>query len=131
MKNSTEIYENSDGTVRFYIAYSSKKFSTGILILKPGTSFQKHNRPNAIENLTQISGKCLMKIFGKNNHYTDYKLNPGEGIRVRKGRYHIHSNPYNEISITLWAAEGDIVEIINEIRRTYKKITTNIPKNPF
>lgn len=128
---NTEIYENNDGNVRIYIAYSSNKFSTGLLILKPGAFLPKHNRPKAIENLTQIYGSCLMKIFDKVDHSKNYRLNPGEGVRMYKGQYHIHSNPYSEDSITLWTAEGDIIEILNEIRRTHKKITTNTPKNPF
>ena len=128
-KNSTEIYQTDDSLVTFHISYSSKNFSTGILLLKPGVILPKHNRPNAVENLTQIAGKCLMKLFDENNKPIDYEVDPGEGIRMPKGQYHIHSNPYHENSITLWMAEGDITGIIENIRNMNKKIISNLPKN--
>lgn len=80
--NGIEIYESKDGAARFYIAYVSKDCSTGIMILKPKAALPKHNRPNAIENLTQISGKCLMKLFDKNDNQTDIELTVGEGVRM-------------------------------------------------
>lgn len=120
--NNIEIYDNSDGKVRFYITHSDENFSTGIMIIKPDTSLPKHNRPFAVENLTQISGKCLVKVFDDTDQPNEYELTPGEGIRIEKAKYHIHSNPFNEISATLWLAEGNIVDIIDNIRKTYIKI---------
>ena len=125
MKNkqkNIEIYDSVDGNSRFYIAYSGKDFSTGIMVIKPGISLPKHNRPLAIENLTQISGKCLIKIIDEDEKITDYELNSGESIKIEKGKYHIHANPHEDISVTLWMADGDIVDIIETIRKIYRKV---------
>lgn len=119
-----EIYENNDSTVRFYISYSDKKISTGILVLQPNTSLSKHNRPLAIENDTQIAGSCAMTLFEEDKE-KNIELKPGKGIQIPKGQYHIHSNPFNEVSVALWKAEGDITEIIDDIRKTFKKLPSN------
>lgn len=124
-----EIYQAPDGQVRFYFSHSDEHFTTGVMVLQPGTALPKHNRPLAFENLTQISGACLMTLFDANNTPKDYELTVGEGIRLQKGQWHIHANPYKETSITLFIAEGSIVEIMQALRETYQKITTNIPKN--
>ena len=128
-KNGITIYENNEKTARFYISYVSEECSTGILFLAPGASLSKHNRPHAIENLTQISGTCLMTLFDKQDDKKEIVLGVGEGIRMDKGEYHIHANPYKEESITLWKAEGDIRDIIENIKKTNKQVNTNIPKN--
>jgi hypothetical protein len=46
-----------------------------------------------------------------------------------KGQWHIHGNPYDEISVTIFKIEGDILNIMEILRKTNKKITTNTPKN--
>lgn len=114
-----EIYESSDRKIRFYIAHSDKKLSTGLLLLEPRTELQKHNRP-ALEQLTQIYGTCTMKLFDKNK-IKKIILKEGDELKVPPNQYHIHSNLTNKKSITMWKAEGDITAIIETIRKTFKK----------
>ncbi len=120
-KSNVEVYESESGDVRFYIAYSDNKISSGILVMKPYASLPKHNRPLAIENDTQISGKCLMTLF-YDNREESVELGAGEGIQMDRGQWHIHANPFDDVSVTLWKAEGDITEILSVIRKSYRKI---------
>lgn len=128
-KNPIEIYETPEGGARFYFSHSDKNFTTGVLILQPKAALPRHNRPFAFENLTQVFGKCNMSLFDENNERVDYELKAGEGIRMPEGQWHIHGNPYNEISVTLFKAEGDITEIMNTLRQMNRKLETNNPKN--
>ncbi len=129
--NSTAIFETEDGSARFYFSHSSTDFTTGILVLKPGAALPKHNRPHAIENLTQVAGKCLMTLFDEDGTSKEYALQPGEGVRMHEGQFHIHANPFEETSLTLFIAEGDIVDIVDQVRKTMKRVTTNTPKKIY
>lgn len=124
-----EIYDTPDGKARFYFSHSDESMTTGVLVLQPGASLPKHNRPNGIENLTQISGTCKMTLFDEQDQPTDYILKVGEGVRMYKGQWHIHANPFDEVSITLFKLEGNIVDIMKILRETSTKIDTNSPKN--
>lgn len=130
-ENSIEIYESPDKSSRFYFSHSDKCCTTGVLVLEPRAALAKHNRPKAIENLTQVSGKCLMTLFDENDNPTEIELNKGEGIKMPKGQLHIHANPYDQISITAFKADGDILEIMKKIREGNKKLGINKPKNLF
>jgi len=127
--NAIEIYESSDGKARFYFSHSDNERTTGVLVLQPQSALPKHNRPFSVENLTQISGTCLMTLFDEHDKPTKIELAEGEGIKMYKGQWHIHANPYDEVSVTLFKAEGDITQIIEVLRNTNKKIDSNIPKN--
>lgn len=70
-----------------------------------------------------------MTLFDEHDNPTEIELAKGEGVRMYKGQWHIHANPYDEVSITLFKAEGDISHIMDTLRKTSKKIDTNIPKN--
>lgn len=124
-----EIYETPDGKARFYFSHSDEQFTTGILVIQPGAALPKHNRPLAYENLTQVIGKCRMTLFDNNDNPTDYDLVPGEGIRMEKGQWHIHANPFDEVSATLFKAEGNILDVMKVLKETNTLITTNKPKN--
>lgn len=128
-ENPIEIYEAENGGTIFYFSHSDNKLTTGVLVLKPGVALPKHNRPLAIENLTQISGKCLMTLFNANNEPREIELAAGEGIRMPKGQWHIHANPYEEVSVTLFKAEGDISEIVKSIKSLSRRSNSNTPKN--
>lgn len=47
-------------------------------------------------------------------------LNEGESIDIPPLKHHVHSNPFDKISITFWKANGDITEIIDNIRKKSK-----------
>lgn len=127
--NAIEIYETQDGKARFYFSHSDTGHTTGVLVLQPHAALPKHNRPHAVENLTQVSGTCLMNIFDEHDVPNDIELLVGEGVRMPKGQWHIHANPYDEVSVTIFKAEGDIADIVKILKQTTKKIDTNIPKN--
>jgi quercetin dioxygenase-like cupin family protein len=112
-----EKYNLEQGNIM--IAFSDKNISVGTLEIKPKMELTKHNRP-VLESLFQLKGKCLMKLFNEDNSIKEIILNEGDSIDIPTYKYHIHSNPFNETSITFWKANGDITEIIDNIRKSNK-----------
>ncbi|MCK5476699.1 MAG: hypothetical protein KAI55_02160 [Candidatus Aenigmarchaeota archaeon] len=108
-----ELYNLPTGNIM--IAFSDKNLSVGTLELNPNQELLKHNRP-VIESLFQLEGRCVMKFFEEYGDTKEVILNEGDSININPGKYHIHSNPYNEKSITFWKANGDITKIIDNIR---------------
>ena len=113
---SFEKYDLPQGKIM--IAFSDKNLSVGTLEINPKQKLSKHNRP-VLESLFQIEGKCLMEIFEKEG-IREVALNKGDSIDIEPSKFHIHSNPFDEKSITFWKANGDITEIINAIRQNNK-----------
>lgn len=97
------------------IAHSDHDLSVGVLGIDPGRELSSHNRP-ALESLFQIKGKCIMKLFEVDDTVREIILEEGESIDIPPLTFHIHSNPFNDESITFWRARGDITEIIQRIR---------------
>ena len=112
---SFEKYNVPEGYIM--IAFSDKKLSVGILGINPGKELAKHNRP-VLESLYQIKGSCVMKLFEEDGKIKEVVLKEGESIDIPPFKFHIHSNPNKEESIAFWKASGDIVGIINKIRRS-------------
>ncbi|MCX6727279.1 MAG: cupin domain-containing protein [Candidatus Saccharibacteria bacterium] len=118
-----ETWESSDGKARFSFSHSDEIFTTGILTLQPGAELARHNRPLARENLLQISGSCKMTLSdenGDNEHV--HELTPGISLSMDKGQWHVHANPFDEESITLFKADGDITAVMKVVRETMVKI---------
>lgn len=111
---SFEKYNLPQGQIM--IAFSDKKLSVGTLQLNPNTELSKHNRP-VPESLFQLKGTCVMKLFEDDGSTKDIVLNEGESLDISPKKFHIHSNPTKDISITLWKASGDITKIIGDIRK--------------
>lgn len=111
---SFETYDIKQGQIM--IAFSDNNMSMGTLNINPGQELQKHNRP-VKESLFQIKGRCIIKIFDDDQNIRDVILKEGDSIDIQKEKYHIHSNPYNELSITFWKADGNITNIIDNIRK--------------
>jgi hypothetical protein len=63
-----------------------------------------------------------MKVFDDNDQPTDHILNVGDSLRMAKGQFHIHANPYHETSHTLFKAEGDITEIMMTLRANFTRL---------
>lgn len=101
---------------KIMIAFSDKRLSVGTLHINSGQALAKHNRP-VPESLFQIKGSCVMKLFGEDGSTKDVVLKEGESLDIPPKKFHIHSNPYNEPSITFWKASGDITKILEEIRK--------------
>jgi hypothetical protein len=117
-----EIWEDPSTYVRFYFSHSSPEFTTGVMMIPAETELPKHNRPLAIENLVQISGKCLMTLFDDENNAEEHVLEVDSILSMKLGQYHIHANPYSEASYTLFKAVGDITAIVENVRQNFTKI---------
>ena len=101
----------------FYLGESTEEKSVGYLELKPHTSLTIHNRMGGIENLTQVEGNCVMVVFDTSNG-TNYNLGKDDKLRIEpEGVWHIHSNPFDNTSLTYWHFEGDIRHIIDAIKK--------------
>ena len=111
---SFEVYKLPEGKIM--IAHSDKSMSIGILELNPQQALSKHNRP-ALESLFQIKGSCTIKLFNKDLGIEEVVLNEGDSIDITSGQFHIHSNPNDEPSVTLWKASGDITDVIDNIKK--------------
>ena len=108
-----EIYKIPQGKI--IIIFSDKNLSIGLLELNPKKELALHNRP-VMEELLQIYGSSIIKIF-KNKNKKNIKLNKNKMIKIPAKQYHIHSNPMNKKSITLWKFNGNITKIITEIKK--------------
>ncbi|MFA6325181.1 MAG: cupin domain-containing protein [Candidatus Paceibacterota bacterium] len=120
--NYIEAYEDKDKIVKFYFTHSSPEFTTGVMIIQPHKELPKHNRPLAIEHLIQISSTCVMKLFIDETNFEEKVMNPGDCIQIPQAQYHIHSNPSDLESVTLFRAEGDITKVMEVIRKEYNEI---------
>jgi mannose-6-phosphate isomerase-like protein (cupin superfamily) len=114
-----EIYKIPQG--KMVIAYSSEKLSIGLLELDPKQELAKHDRP-CIENLIQISGTCMMKLFEGENLVKEVPLKENESLEIPANVFHIHSNPADEKSVTLWRFDSDITKVISSIRSSNPKL---------
>jgi quercetin dioxygenase-like cupin family protein len=124
-----EIYETPDGLARFSFSHSDQNFTTGVLTLSPGARLPVHNRPGGFENLTQIYGKCEILLFDEQNDSEPVRtleLNVNDTLVMNRGRWHIHANPSDEISITLFKLVGDITEIMSKLRVSNKQVNQNL-----
>ncbi|MFC1627215.1 hypothetical protein ACFL18_01500 [Patescibacteria group bacterium] len=101
----------------FYLGESTKEKSVGYLKLKPNSSLTLHNRWGGIENLTQVKGKCIMVIFDKSEG-TNHLIKKDDKLSIKpEGVWHIHSNPFDQHSLTYWHFDGDIRKIIADIKK--------------
>ncbi len=108
-----ELYNIPQG--RIMIAFSDKNLSVGTLEINPKQELSKHNRPVS-ESLFQVRGKCVMKLVEDDGGIKEVILNEGDSLNIHAEKYHLHTNPFDEVSITFWKASGDITKIIEDIR---------------
>jgi len=122
--NPFETWKDPATGVEFSFSHSDEDFTTGVMYLPPHSELPKHNRPKAFENLKQIAGKCKMTVFDLDNEEcpSEVILAPGNTLRMEKAQFHIHANPYDEKSYTLFKAEGDITEIMKTLRENFIRI---------
>ncbi len=121
--SSFEVWASPDGQARFYFSHSDKKFTTGVLMLQPGAQLPKHNRPLAHENLIQVGGECQMTLMDDAGEIKEeHVLRVGDSLRMNRGQWHIHANPFPNASLTLFKAEGDITAVVNTLRKSFTKI---------
>lgn len=120
-----ESYIDKDGIVKFFFSHSNSEFTTGVMVIAPNKELPKHNRPLAIENLIQISGQCVIKLFSDDVKFIEHILTPQDYFQISQGAFHIHANPFNQESITFFRAQGDITEVMKNLRNTFNKIELN------
>ncbi|HUB94255.1 MAG TPA: hypothetical protein VMB52_07175 [Verrucomicrobiae bacterium] len=118
-----EVWEDPEQEARFCFAHVGTDFSTGVLLLKSGAELPKHHRPLAYENLFQIEGRSQVILLSEEGSVeATHDLTPGTSLQMKKGQWHIHSNPFPEPSVTQFKADGDITEIVEQMRHKYTKI---------
>lgn len=123
MEAAFEVWEDPSTEARFCFSHSDSAFTTGVLILKSDTELPKHNRPLAFENLLQVSGVSQVTLLNDEGIVEDsYDLRPGTILRMQKGQWYIHSNPFEEESITFFKAAGDITAVVQKIREVFTSI---------
>lgn len=119
-----EIWKDPNTGVVFYFSHSDETLTTGVMMIPAGQELPKHNRPLAYENLVQVAGKCKMTVFESDDNSTEKVLDVGDSLRMEKGQYHIHANPFDEPSYTLFKAEGDITEVMKVLRANFERLDT-------
>lgn len=63
-----------------------------------------------------------MTTFDNNEIETKHILGIGDSLGMPKGQFHVHANPNDEPSATLFKAVGDITTIVATVRKNFKKI---------
>jgi quercetin dioxygenase-like cupin family protein len=123
-----EVWEDPATKVRFCFSHSSTEFTTGVMIIPPNTELPKHNRPLAFENLLQVSGVCTMRVYENDDSENTYTLKPMDTLAMDKGQWHIHANPSQEESYTLFKAVGDITTIVGNLKNSFTRIEADFHK---
>jgi quercetin dioxygenase-like cupin family protein len=116
-----EVYELPQGKI--VLTSITKNLSTGVLYLNPHQELLKHNRP-VTEQLLQVLGTCIIKLFDGELFIQEITLHENETLTIPANQFHVHKNPTNEASLTIWKFEGDILKVIQKIREANKKIIT-------
>jgi len=98
-----------------YLGPSSTKRSVGYLRLLPNQQLDRHNRP-VDEKLSQVKGSCVMELYDGEELSEEKKLNEGDELLIPANQYHKHTNPFDKESVTFWQFDGDITEIVENIR---------------
>ncbi len=117
-----ELWRDKTTGVVFYFSHSDENLTTGVMEIPANTELPKHSRPLAYENLVQISGKCVMEVFNDDDTSQELTLAVGDTLRMKKGQSHIHKNPFDQISSTLFKAEGDISEVMKVLRTNFEQL---------
>lgn len=114
-----EIYKLTQGKIAF--SYTTKNLNIGALCLNPHQELPKHNRP-VTEELLQVAGTSLMKLFNGDTLIREITLHENDTLTIPANQFHIHTNPTNEISVTMWRFEGDITQVLEGIRKNHQKL---------
>ena len=125
MVRAVEAQKAGKGTI--FTLHSTKEVSFGLLKLPQKTALPAHNRP-VLERLIQVQGKCMMKLMKNGKVSKEIVMKEGSVLRIPRNQYHIHTNPFNEVSITVWKFDGDITKTISRIRKNFEKVKFDSPK---
>jgi mannose-6-phosphate isomerase-like protein (cupin superfamily) len=114
-----ELYKLPQGKIVF--AQSSKELNIGALYLNPQQALAKHNR-SVTEQLIQVVGSCVMKLFDGDTLVKEVTLHENDTLTIPANQFHMHTNPTDQLSVTIWKFEGDISEVLQGIRDNNKKL---------
>lgn len=112
-------YDLPDGVIT--VSYCDEDMSVGTLTLEPRKELDRHNRP-VDEQLLQIKGKGGLRIFEENGEEKEVIFEEGDTFEIPANQDHQHINPSDEESIVMWKFEGDITEIIQDIRDEFEEV---------
>ncbi|MEK9178348.1 MAG: cupin domain-containing protein, partial [Patescibacteria group bacterium] len=113
MKTKFEVLKLTNG--RLIISKTGKDLSTGLLHLFPESSLEKHNRP-VDEQLIQVRGKSVIELRN-GRKINKAELREGDELFIPARQFHTHTNPFDTDSVTAWRFDGDITEVIEELRK--------------
>lgn len=108
-----EIYQFPTGKI--YLGPSTPQQSMGFIELKPSMSLDKHHRP-VEEKLTQVNGTCQLELYDPANQIKIVKLQPGNSFTIPANQFHIHANKGSRPSLTYWQFNGNVTQIISQLR---------------
>lgn len=103
------------------IIFCDENRSIGLLELNPNQELSKHDRP-VNEELMQIYGESIIKMIEEDKIIEETTIREYEELVVPVNKPHIHANPTDDRSITLWKFEGNIVKVIKGIRNNFKRV---------
>ena len=81
-----EIYKLPQGKILF--SHISDSLNTGVLYLNPQQALPKHNRP-VVEQLVQVVGTCVMKLFDGDNIVQEVALHENETLTIPANQFHM------------------------------------------
>lgn len=113
-----EAYNLPEGVIT--VSYCDKDLSIGTLTLEPGKELERHNRP-VKEELLQIKGKGGLRIF-EDGESREVIFEEGDTFEIPANKDHQHINPSGEESVVMWKFEGDIAEIVQDIRDKFEEV---------
>ena len=115
----TEVYKIPQGEIT--VNFSDEHMSVGLLTMDSRQELSKHNRP-VDEELVQIYGSCVIKIFDEGGIEKEVSLKKGEKLIIPKNQFHVHANSCQDTSIISWKFEGNIIPVIRDIKSNSKRI---------
>lgn len=115
-----EAYAFDEGVIT--VACCDEALSIGTLTLRGDASLEKHSRP-VDEQLLQVEGTGALRLFDEDGREErTVTLDEGDTFHIPAGRQHAHVNPDGDESVVLWRFDGDIRDIIDDIREEHERI---------
>lgn len=113
-----DAYQLDNGIIT--VAEATPSRSIGTLTLHDGAELDRHNRP-VDEQLLQVKGIGGLRIFYEDGP-EEITLEEGEHFVVPAGLDHQHLNMGDGESVVMWRFDGDILDIIDDIRDDHDEV---------
>ena len=92
--------------------------AVGFLRLDPHGTLLKHARP-VEEWLGQAGGGSDIIFLEDDKETKRVSLKRGTSLKIPPNQLHQHINPTDDESLTSWHFDGNILNVIDDIRKTY------------